>query len=108
MAHCIGRRGAAYLEARIDRSISIEDFILTDVSLAAAEAERGSALQHAALRVEGLGKSVSLPDGELVILEDIAFRIAHGDTVAVVGASGSGKSTTIGRASGRESGCQSV
>src|SRR3546814_9066280 len=45
--------------------------------------------------VEGLGKSVSRPDGELVILEGIDFRIAHGDTVAVVGASGSGKSTLL-------------
>ena len=48
-----------------------------------------------ALQVRGLGKRVSLPDGELVILEGIGFRIAHGDTVAVVGASGSGKSTLL-------------
>ena len=48
-----------------------------------------------ALQVRGLGKRVSLPGGELVILEGIGFRIAHGDTVAVVGASGSGKSTLL-------------
>ena len=48
-----------------------------------------------ALQVRGLGKRVSLPDGELMILEGIGFRIAHGDTVAVVGASGSGKSTLL-------------
>ena len=70
---------------------------MTDVSLAVAEAKaaRGSAPRDAALQVRGLGKRVPLPDGELVILEDIGFRIAHGDTVAVVGASGSGKSTLL-------------
>ncbi|WP_079724462.1 ABC transporter ATP-binding protein [Pseudoxanthomonas indica] len=47
------------------------------------------------LQVEGLGKRVKLPDGELTILEDIGFRIRRGDTVAIVGASGSGKSTLL-------------
>ncbi len=64
---------------------------MTDVALA----EHGSAVRHAALLVQELGKRVSLPDGDLVILEDIGFRIGHGDTVAVVGASGSGKSTLL-------------
>ena len=48
-----------------------------------------------ALRVDGLGKRVALPSGELVILDGVAFEIAKGDTVAVVGASGSGKSTLL-------------
>jgi len=47
------------------------------------------------LQVENLGKRVRLPDGELIILEDIGFRIRRGDTVAIVGASGSGKSTLL-------------
>ena len=47
------------------------------------------------LRVESLGKRVSLPSGELVILDGIEFDIAGGDSVAVVGASGSGKSTLL-------------
>src|SRR5690606_7726237 len=86
MAHCIRGRGAAYLDGFMTGSDTFEDLILTDVSLAG----HGSALS-----AQGLGKRVSLPDGELVILEDIDFRIEHGDTVAVVGASGSGKSTLL-------------
>ena len=50
---------------------------------------------RAALQVDGLGKHVPLPDGELTILEGVGFRIDHGDTVAIVGASGSGKSTLL-------------
>ena len=48
-----------------------------------------------ALSVSGLGKRVALPDGELVILEDVGFTVAAGETVAVVGPSGSGKSTLL-------------
>ena len=55
-----------------------------------SQAEAGSILQ-----VQGLGKRVRLPAGELTILEGVGFDIAAGDTVAVVGASGSGKSTLL-------------
>ncbi|KGM53337.1 ABC transporter [Lysobacter daejeonensis GH1-9] len=48
-----------------------------------------------ALRVDGLGKRVTLPSGELTILDGVGFSIAQGETVAVVGASGSGKSTLL-------------
>ena len=48
-----------------------------------------------ALSANALGKRVALPDGELVILEDVGFSVARGDSVAIVGPSGSGKSTLL-------------
>jgi len=61
---------------------------LTDATPSQAEAP-------SILQVQGLGKRVRLPAGELTILEDVGFDIGRGDTVAVVGASGSGKSTLL-------------
>lgn len=61
----------------------------------AGDAESGTQERRAALVVDALGKRVTLPTGELTILDDIDFAIRQGDAVAIVGASGSGKSTLL-------------
>ncbi len=53
-----------------------------------------------ALRVQNLGKTVRLPDRDLVILEGVGFTVDRGEAVALVGASGSGKSTLLGLLAG--------
>ena len=56
-----------------------------------------------ALQGRTLGKRVPLPSGELTILQGVGFDIGHGDTVAIVGASGSGKSTPLSLLAGLDS-----
>jgi putative ABC transport system ATP-binding protein len=47
------------------------------------------------LEARGLTKQVSSPDGELTILDGVEFRVAGGESVAIVGESGAGKSTLL-------------
>ena len=72
---------------------------MTDVDAAIAPAVAGENTASV-LRVTSLGKRVSLPSGQLTILEGVSFSIAAGERVAIVGASGSGKSTLLSRLAG--------
>ena len=47
------------------------------------------------LEARSLTKKVTSPEGELTILADVSFSIAHGKTAAIVGPSGAGKSTLL-------------
>ena len=52
------------------------------------------------LEARGLGKRVTGPDGELVLLHDIDLQVEAGATLAIAGPSGSGKSTLLGLLAG--------
>ncbi len=56
--------------------------------------------QNAIIEVERVSKSVTGPQGELLILDDINFALAPRDRLAVTGVSGSGKSTLLGLLAG--------
>ena len=46
-------------------------------------------------RLEGVGKEYSAPGEKITILKEISLDIRQGETIAVVGASGSGKSSLL-------------
>jgi putative ABC transport system ATP-binding protein len=52
------------------------------------------------ITAEGLGKSVSGPDGTLDILDGVGLSVGEGESLAIVGASGSGKTTLLGLLAG--------
>src|SRR2546430_7805558 len=61
---------------------------------------RGASRLHlkaseAILQVEGLKKAFRFGESELVVFENLSFRVARGEMLAIVGESGSGKSTLL-------------
>jgi len=47
------------------------------------------------IRLEGITKTYPMGNRELTVLHGITFNIERGEMVAIMGASGSGKSTTL-------------
>ena len=85
---------ASHLADSIGADSITPESIVKDRDPAQAEAARTDP-RPAMLEVDGLGKHVTLPSGELTILDGVGFTIAKGEAVAIVGASGSGKSTLL-------------
>lgn len=57
-------------------------------------------LQAPLLQAQSLGKTVTGPDGELILLKNVNFTLSPGQSVAITGPSGSGKSTLLGLLAG--------
>lgn len=55
------------------------------------------------LSCQHVGFRVDAPEGELVILDDISFDLKSGETLAIIGASGSGKTSLLGLLAGLDS-----
>ena len=52
-------------------------------------------IRNSVLKAENLSKQVSSPEGALTIVQGVSLDIAAGESIAVVGASGAGKSTVL-------------
>lgn len=57
-------------------------------------------LQAPLLEAQSLGKTVTGPDGQLTLLDNVNFTLSSGQSVAITGPSGSGKSTLLGLLAG--------
>src|SRR5690606_34484773 len=87
------RSGAPFPSKSSESGMNIADAPAPPAASVHAAGPAGSPAGAPALRADGLGKRVALPSGGLTILDGVTFEVARGEVVAVVGASGSGKST---------------
>ena len=62
--------------------------------MSAALPETGAALAPEVLSVQGLTVSVRTPAGDRALVENLSFTLRRGETLAIAGESGSGKSIT--------------
>ena len=51
--------------------------------------------KHEILRVEGLRKAYRSGSTDLVLFENLSFRVGSGEMLAIVGQSGTGKSSLL-------------
>ncbi len=73
-----------------------------DLATAAGSARAADAAHDALLRASGVGFDVDAPGGRLEILNDISLALMPGESLALVGASGSGKTSLLGLLAGLE------
>jgi ATP-binding cassette subfamily B protein len=71
----------------------IQEVLMTDSTVVAPVTPIRSLPSHAALEFSNVG--FSYPGAELPVLTDISFSAAAGTTVAIIGSTGSGKTTLI-------------
>src|ERR1700722_2136419 len=65
--------------------------------------DRSMMQTQTALEARNLTKTVSSPEGPLTILSDVSLTVRSGETLAVVGASGAGKSAPLALLAGLDS-----
>ncbi|MEC9476719.1 MAG: ABC transporter ATP-binding protein [Planctomycetota bacterium] len=84
------------LQSAMASSERIFTILDTDTSLPAPEAIGTATSQSVRVKDEIRFEDVSFSyDGETPVLENVSFRVGRGETIAVVGATGAGKSTLI-------------
>ncbi|MGA0611321.1 peptidase domain-containing ABC transporter [Caldimonas sp. KR1-144] len=96
---------ATRFSALIDKAVELKmlrlqgerlaDIVLTAPEPAALPAHPGASNAAAPLRIEVEGVSFRYADGEPWVLKDCSFTIEPGESVAIVGPSGGGKTTLV-------------